>query len=82
MKPTEALQTTYVTDADGNELPITTERNPNAAFHFTQVGVIPDGTVWRCDVIHGRAMSHRLTFSSYYAHASPVEQERFGGRAG
>ncbi|KRE90816.1 hypothetical protein ASG87_01385 [Frateuria sp. Soil773] len=69
MKP-EPLSKTYITDVDGNELPIAATRNPNAAFHFAQVGVVPDGTVWRCDAIQGRAMTHRLTFTSYYAHAS------------
>jgi len=64
------MKSTYVTDEAGNELPITEQRDPAAAFHFTQVGVISDGTVWRCDAIHGRALSHRLTFSSYYAHES------------
>lgn len=66
----EELRTTYVTDAEGNELPITETQDPRAAFHFTQVGRITHGTVWRCDRITGRALVHRLTFSSYYAQAS------------
>jgi hypothetical protein len=66
----ENLSKTYVTDAHGEELPITEIRDPRAAFHFTQIGTIKDGTVWRCDSISGRSMVHRLTFSSYYAHPS------------
>lgn len=67
---TESIRKVYVTDAQGEELPLSDVRDPRAAFHFMQVGTIRDGTVWRCDTISARSMCHRLTFSSYYAHAS------------
>lgn len=58
---------TFITDAKGNELQM---GDPAAAIHFTLVGHIQDGQVWRADEIKGRGLRHRLTFSSYYRRAS------------
>jgi hypothetical protein len=60
------METTYITTSDGHELQLTSERNPSAVFHFTQVGHVQDGIVWRCSEILGRHLRHRLTFTSYY----------------
>lgn len=68
----------YITDATGKELPLTDERDPRAAFHFTRVGTITHGTVWRCDEIFGRHLRHRLTFSSYYADSSTSSSRTMG----
>lgn len=60
------MERSYITDNCGNDLPITHGTNASAAFHFAQVGHAQDGIVWRCSEIHGRHLSHRLTFTSYY----------------
>lgn len=60
------METTYLTDASGNDLPLSSERDVRAAFHFTQVGHAQNGIVWRASEISGRGMRHRLTFTSYY----------------
>jgi len=72
------MKQTYITDALGTELPLTEERDTRAVFHFTRVGTITHGTVWRCDEIHGRHMRHRLTFSSYYADSSVSSTRTMG----
>lgn len=60
------MDITYITDSNGHDLPLTPERDFRAAFHFTQVGHVQNGIVWRCSEITGRVMRHRLTFTSYY----------------
>lgn len=60
------MEATYLTDAIGHDLPLASERDSRAAFHFTQVGHTQNGIVWRACEIAGRVMRHRLTFTSYY----------------
>lgn len=59
-----------ITDATGQEIPLSAERDPRAAFHFAQVGRVQDGVVWRCSAIHGQHLEHRLTFTSYYSESA------------
>lgn len=64
------MEHSYITDVNGIALPLSSERDPRAAFHFVQVGHVQNGTVWRASEIKGRGMRHRLTFTSYYDDSS------------
>lgn len=61
------MDRTYITTADGHELPMSADRNPAAALHFAQVRTTSTGAqVWECRTIQGRHLALRLTFTSRF----------------
>jgi len=61
------MERTYITTANGHELPMGSERNPAAALHFALVRHTSMGAqVWECREIRGRHLALRLSFTSRF----------------